>query len=109
MAVETDRLEHNIIPLVGESLTVPELSRRMSYISGEPITFDYVGEEAVTENKGQNPIFATADWIRKEWLDVKGASGTWPQIEFNTVGKFLTGQRESGMLEKTLQARPTRY
>lgn len=108
MAVETDRLEHKIISLIGESLTVPELSRTMSRISGELITFDYVGDEAVTVNKDQNPIFATADWIRKGWLDVEESSETLPQVEFNNVETFLTRQKESGLLEKTLQARSTR-
>ncbi len=105
MAVETDRLEHKIIPLAGENLTVPELSRTMSLVSGESITFDYVGDEAASENKDQNPLFATADWIRKGWLDVEESSETWPHIGINSVEKFLTRQKESGMLEKTLLAR----
>ena len=105
LALETDRLEHKIIPLVGESLTLRELSRTMSRVSGDSITFDYVGDQAVTENKDQNPIFATADWIRKGWLDVEQGSEAWPQVEFNSVEKFLIRQKESGMLEKTLQAR----
>ena len=104
MAAETDRLENKVIPLVGETLTVPELSRIMSRISEESITFEYVGDEAVTENKDQNPIFATAGWIIKGWLDVEKSSKTWPQVELNSLDKFLTRQKESGMLEKTLLA-----
>lgn len=104
MATETDHLEQKIIPLVGDTVTVPELSRLMSRMSGETITSEYVGDEAVAENKGKNPIFATADWIVREWLDVERGAETWPQVEFNSVEDFLNRQKESGMLRQTLRA-----
>ena len=55
-AIKTDRLEHKIIPLEGETLTIPELSGILSRVSNTHITYEYIGDQAVAENKDQNPL-----------------------------------------------------
>ena len=107
MAVETDRLEHQIVPLSGEKLDIFALSTLMSRISGKSITVDYVGDEAVEKNKDTNPIYASAAWISKGWLDVdvEGLKKSWPEVDFNSVEQFLTRQNDSGLLEEALQAK----
>ena len=82
---------------------VAEFARVMSKVSGQSITAEYVEDEAVQAQKDNNPLVTSADWFNRGWFDV---DTTWVDdlgLEMNTVEQFLERQRESGLLEQTLQ------
>ena len=104
-AIETDRFEHKKIPLAGDSLTIPELAAVISEVSGQNIKAEYIGDKAVSMQKEQNPLIASADWTNKGWFDIDLEAVKAMGIEMNNVKQFLEREKISGDLEKTLQTK----
>ena len=102
-ALETDRFEHQKVPLAGDSLTVPELATLISEVSGDRIDAEYIGDEAVSAQRDKNPLVVSADWTNKGWFDIDVESVKSWGIEMSTVKQFLSRQKESGLLAQSLQ------
>ena len=104
-AIESDRFDHQKIPLAGDSLTIPELATLISEVSGQSIKAEYIGDAATSLQKDQNPLVASADWTNNGWFDVDVEAVRASGIEMVNVKQFLKKQKDSGGLEQTLQAK----
>ncbi len=102
-AIETDRFEHEKLPLAGDILSISQLATIISKVSGDPIESEYVGDEAVSYQKDKNPLVLMADWTNKGWLEIDLDVVRSFGMEMNTVEDFLTRQEESGTLRQSLQ------
>ena len=104
-AIESDRFEHQKIPLAGDSMSIPELATLISEVSGQSIKAEYIGDEATSLQKEQNPLVVSADWTNKGWFDIDVEAVKALGIEMTDVKQFLKTQKDSGALEQTLQAK----
>ena len=104
-AIESGRFEHQKIPLAGDSLTIPELAILISKVSGQNIKAEYIGDTATSLQKEQNPLIASADWTNKGWFDIDVETVKASGFEMINVKQFLEKQKDSGVLEQTLQAK----
>ena len=104
-AIESDRFEHRTIPLAGDSLTIPELAKFLSEVSGQGIQAEYIGDTATSEQKDKNPLVASADWTNRGCFDIDVEAVRALGIEMTNVKQFLKDQKDSGSLEQTLQAK----
>ena len=102
-SLETDQMEHKLIPLVVDPLTVNELAGIMGDVSGQNIQADYIGDEEVAAQKDHNPLVTSGDWTNRGYFDVDIETVRSFGIEMSTARDFLMRQKESGLLERTLQ------
>ena len=99
---ESDNFEHKVIPLVGDPLTVTELAGIIDEVSGQNIQAEYIGDEEVAAQKDHNPLVTSGDWTNNGYFDVDVVAVRGLGIQMNTAKDFLTRQKKSGLLEKTL-------